>query len=234
LCMTLREELHEQVKQIFRDQWETRNGTVVPEADDLQLDNDAVKLSGTILYADLAASTTLVDTEDDHFAAEVYKSYLYCAARIIRAEGGVITAYDGDRIMATYIGETKNTAAIRTGLKINWAVRTVVNPSLKAQYPQSSYEVKQTVGIDTSDLFVTRTGIRGSNDLVWVGQAANHAAKLTALPAEFPTRITKAVYDAAHKSVKTASDGRSMWEARSWTAMSGETIYRSNWWWNVE
>ena len=39
---------------------------------------------------------------------------------------------------------------------------------------------KQSVGIDTSELFVARTGIRRANDLVWVGRAANHAAKLSA------------------------------------------------------
>ena len=33
------------------------------------------------------------------------------------------------------------------------------------------------LGIDTSKLFVARTGIRKSNDLVWVGRAANYAAK---------------------------------------------------------
>ncbi len=30
----------------------------------------------------------------------LYKAYLHCAAKIISNEGGEITAYDGDRIMA--------------------------------------------------------------------------------------------------------------------------------------
>ena len=231
--MSLADEMRLKVKEILREQWTTRKGTVVPESTDLGLGNDAVEITGTVLYADLSASTALVDNYEPRFAAEVYKAYLYCAAKIIRSEGGVITAYDGDRVMAVYLGDTKNTSAARTGLKVNWAVKNIVNPLLKAQYPDKAYEVKQTIGIDTSQLFVARTGIRGANDLVWVGHAANHAAKLASLPADFATWISSAVHDVLLDSVK-ANAGRAMWEKRAWTAMDNAIIYRSNWTWAVE
>jgi class 3 adenylate cyclase len=230
--VTLKDDLKSEVATIFRAVWETRDGTVVPEPDDLKLTNDAVRLDGTVLYADLAESTRLVDAETAEFAAEVYKAYLHCAAKIIRAEGGEITAYDGDRIMAVFLGSTKNTSAVRAGLKINWARADIVNPALEAQYPKKSYRLKQTVGIDTGKLFVARTGIRGSNDLVWVGRPANYAAKLSALDADYPTWITGEVYNTMLDSVKL-TNGTNMWEARRWTAMNNLSIYRSNWRWPV-
>src|SRR5207248_4620847 len=104
----------------------------------LKLNNDAVKLDATVLYADLSASTGLVDGYKQHFAAEIYKAYLHCAAKIIRSEDGVITAYDGDRVMAVFIGTSKNTSAARSALKINWAVKNIVNPALKDQYSDTS------------------------------------------------------------------------------------------------
>ncbi len=231
--MTLGEELKAEAKKILREQWGMRDGEVVPESDDLKLSNDAVALDGTVLYADLSDSTALVDSSKPHFAAEIYKAYLHCAAKIVRSESGAITAYDGDRIMAVFIGNTKNTSAARTGLKINWAVKNLINPAIKEQYPKTTYEVRHTVGIDTSKLFVARTGIRGSNDLVWVGRAANYAAKLAALSPSYPTRITRDVYDKLHDSAK-ASQGKSMWEAATWTDMNNITIYRSTWWWRVD
>ncbi len=85
--------------------------------------------------------------------------------------------------------------------------------------------------IDTSPLYVARTGVRGANDLVWVGRAANIAAKLAALPDTHSTYVSKEVYAAMASDVKTASDGRSMWEARIWSGFDGRTIYRSNWRW---
>jgi len=89
-----------EVKKIFGESWKTRDGDVVPDPENLRLGNDAIEFKrATVLYADLSGSTNLVSTEGWTFAAEIYKTYLYCAARIIRSEGGSITSYDGDRVM---------------------------------------------------------------------------------------------------------------------------------------
>jgi class 3 adenylate cyclase len=230
--MALKDDLDTDVKRIFRDAWTTREGTVVPESSDLKLGNEAVKLDAAVLYSDLAASTRLVEKSSVTFAAEVYKTYLHCAARIIISQNGVITAYDGDRIMGVFIGKSKCTDAARAALKINCARLEIINPALKAQYPTKDYELHHTTGVDTSELFVARTGIRGSNDLVWVGRAANYAAKLTELTADYPTWITGAVYDNLHATLKT-TNGHAMWEERTWTTMNSLRIFRSSWKWPV-
>ena len=139
----------------------------------------------------------------------------------------------GDRIMAVFIGDSKNTSAARCGLKINYAVTNIINPAIAQEYPKSPYEVKQVVGIDTSKLFVARTGIRGANDLVWVGRSANYAAKLSSLSSDHPTRITEDVYNKLSEAMKSSKDGRSMWERATWTDMNKMVIYRSTWWWSV-
>lgn len=228
--MALSEDLTGEVKNIFATSWQERDGQKVPEAADVQLGNDAVKLQATVLYADLAESTNLVDKHKASFAAEVYKSYLHCASKIISAEGGVITAFDGDRVMAVFIGKTKNTSAVRCALKINHAVVKIINPAIKAEYPKSEYTLKHSVGVDTSTLLVARTGIRGSNDLVWVGRAANYAAKLCALRnSNYASYITADVFKVMLEKVKSSS-GRPMWEATKWEE-KGITVYRSSWIW---
>ena len=231
--MALKEDLENEVAEMFKESWEERDGTVVPSEDSVKLGNDAVKVEATVLYADMADSTKLVDGYKPYFAAEIYKTFLHCAAKIIRSESGVITAYDGDRVMVVFIGNSKNTSAVRTALKINYAVHNIINPARQAQYPKNTYTVKQIIGIDTSKLFVARTGVRGANDLVWVGRAANYAAKLAALPDTHSTYITKEVYDAMNAAVVTSSDGRAMWEAVEWDTFGDRTIYRSTWWWRI-
>ena len=228
--MSLSEDFTKEVRKIFKDTWTIRDGQKVPESEDLQLGNDAVKLDGTVLYADLDASTNLVDNYKPEFAAEIYKTYLHCAAKVIRSEGGVITSYDGDRIMAVYIGDSKNSSAAESALKINYTVTEIINPLIKKHYPTTNYRVKQVVGIDSSELFIARTGIRGSNDLVWVGRAANYAAKLCSLSPEYPSRITETVYNKLNDSAKYSSDRRSMWAAAKWTDMNNMKIYQSTWW----
>ena len=230
--MALKDELSSEVAKIFGDRWEERDGTVVPESEDLTLGNDAVKLNAVVLYADMADSTALVDKNKPHFAAEVYKAYLHCAAKVVRNWGGEITAYDGDRLMAVFIGNSKNTSAVTAALKLNYTRLQIINPAIKVQYPNTSYELKHVVGIDTSELFIARTGARGANDLVWVGRAANHAAKLSALSHEYAINITKEVYDCMDKSVKFDAAGSNMWEAATWNTMN-RNIYRSNYTWSI-
>lgn len=232
--MSIADDLRGQVKSIFAGRWELRDGNKVPEPEDIQLGNVGVKLDATVLYADLAQSTTLVTSQTATFAAEVYKAYLYCAAKLIAAQDGVITAYDGDRIMAVFIGERRNSRAAITALKLNDAVRNVINPALHKQYPdRPAFNVEQAVGIDSSQLMVARTGIRKYNDLVWVGRAANYAAKLCGLRNDgYASYITADVFKQLATDAKLSSDGREMWEARTWTAY-GIRIYRSNWSWSI-
>ncbi len=82
--MTLKTDLESEVKEIFSSTWEEREGQVVPDPEALKLGNDAVKLKATVLYADMADSTDLVDNNKPYFAAEIYKAFLLCAARIIK------------------------------------------------------------------------------------------------------------------------------------------------------
>jgi hypothetical protein len=85
--------------------------------------------------------------------------------------------------------------------------------------------------IDTSELRAIRTGVRGGNDLVWVGRAASYAAKLTSLSDEYSTRITDSVFKQLNESEKYGGNPKKlMWEPMVWTARNNLSIHRSNWW----
>ncbi|HEX8554826.1 MAG TPA: adenylate/guanylate cyclase domain-containing protein [Sphingomonas sp.] len=231
--MSLKKELDDHCDAIFRTAWKRRKGTKVPEDTSLTYSNDGIDLEGAVLYADLAASTALVDKWIKPFAAEVYKTFLHVAGRIIRSEGGEITAYDGDRIMAVFIeGNQRRTAAVRAALKINYGVNEIVQKRLKAMYAHEDYVVSHTCGVDFSTLMVAKTGVRGANDLVWVGRAANYAAKLCSIPDNYRTWITAEVYDHMLAEAKVGGLYQSdMWIQRSWSDMGSQRIYCSNWHW---
>jgi hypothetical protein len=84
--MSTLEDIRSEIGTILSGKWTPREGEKVPEAEDVQLGNDAVKLNGTVLYADLAKSTELVNSYNDWFAAEVYKCFLRGACRVIQNE----------------------------------------------------------------------------------------------------------------------------------------------------
>lgn len=232
--MGLREDLQKEVTAIFTGgKWDEEKALVIPGPDALRLNSNHAKNleSATVLYADIDGSTNMVDGYKWWFAAEVYKAYLRCASQIVRHEGGAITAYDGDRVMAVFTSDTPNTDAARCALKINYAVEEIVRPAIKARYSTTPFLLNHRIGIDTSTLHVARIGVHGDNDLVWVGRAANHAAKLCNL-AERPLWITETVYKAMMDNVKL-SNGVNMWEKFTWTAMGGKTIYGSTYRWTL-
>lgn len=231
--MALKDELTDWVDEVFRGAWTTRDGTQVPDDNSrLGLQNDGIKIEGTVLYADLADSTDMVDSFPATFSAEIYKTFLYCAGRIIRSHGGSITAYDGDRIMAVFIGNYKNTSAAKAAFQLKWAVPNIVTPAMRRIYPNVDFALKHVCGIDTSELLVAKTGVRGANDLVWVGRAANYAAKLSALPPSY-TYITQSVYNKLNDEIKVKA-GESMWQRVRWNTFNDTTIFRSSWHWSID
>lgn len=234
--MATKTDLETRVKQIFREKWDVRESKNVPGPEDIRHSNDAVYFKrATALYADLSASTNLVDDYKWEFAAEIYKTYLFCAAQIIKDSGGVITSYDGDRVMGLFINDTQSTSAAKAALKINFAVKNIINPALAAQYTKTSYQVRQVIGIDTSAIRAARTGVRGDNDIVWVGRAANYAAKLTAIKnSAVTTWMTEDVYKMLKDEAKYGGkDNKAMWTKYKWDAHKDLPVYGSNWTWTI-
>jgi hypothetical protein len=65
-----------------------------------------------------------------------------------------------------------------------------------------------------------------------VGRAANYAAKLTGESDEYPTWITKAVFDLMADEAKFGGSPRQlMWKEWSWSKMNNIPVYSSNWKW---
>lgn len=216
--MTLIDELTLKVRELARDAWgEIPDGYAVPSADSLTFGNTGVRIDATVLYADIRGSTTMVDELPDTRAAEYYKAFLHCCAKIVKASDGTITAYDGDRLMAIFVGNSQGANAIRAALKISGAVSQIINPQFRALYGAAHRALTHTVGIDCGVLLAAKTGVRVDSDLVWVGPAANYAAKLNSfegLDGAFSTRATERAIERAGglKYFYKLVNGTSIWE----------------------
>src|SRR5437879_12039181 len=97
--MGLPETLASDVDNILAQEWSIRDGEVVPETEAVALAGGAVRLSATMLYADLADSTELAMNCDRRVAAKVFKSFLTCCSRVILERGGAIRSFDGDHVL---------------------------------------------------------------------------------------------------------------------------------------
>lgn len=222
-------------RQVLKTDWHRSDRVVVPESTDIGLGNDAGCFEGTVLYVDMRGSSELVHGYKDYFAAEMFKVFLMAACDVIKNNSGVITSFDGDRVMAIFIGSAKCSNATKSALQIHAIIRKI-NEEIKIKYPASDYQIDYAAGIDVSKLFVVKTGIRGENDLAWIGDAANLAAKLSEIrDLQGKTFITERVYERMNDDSKysTASKDVCMWTL-SEKKLFDQRIYGSTWWWNFQ
>ncbi|CAA6677072.1 MULTISPECIES: adenylate/guanylate cyclase domain-containing protein [unclassified Lentimonas] len=236
--MALLDDITSDVSNTISTQWNQRKGNKVPSTEDIALSGGAVELDATYLYTDLAKSSQIAKTFDRRIAAKIFKSFHTTCCRIIRAHNGTVLSFDGDRIMAVFHGNSKNTNAAKAALKINYVVTYIIRPKFEAKYDSvknADFRISHGTGIDTGTVLIVRAGARGTNDLVSIGRGPNLAAKLSDIreSGEYRTYITASVYNMLHESARLGGDPKQdMWENRSWTFLAEKvSIYRSTFWW---
>jgi class 3 adenylate cyclase len=232
--MTVKDDLFAKVGEYARSQWAPiPQGRVVPTEGALTHGNTGIHIDATVLYADIDGSTGMVDAMSDMMAAEYYKAYLECSARLIKDNGGTITAYDGDRVMAIFMGDEQVVNAVTAALQINKAVQEIINPIFATVYEAHHRELQHNIGIDTSKILAAKIGVRLDNDIVWVGPAANYAAKLTSfenMDSKYQIRISEqAMQLLGLMHFTRTADGLSVWEG-PYSNLSRGKHYSTNCW----
>lgn len=225
------------VSDILTAAWSITDGRVVPKTEDIVMKNGGRLVDATYLYADLAGSSKMANTLSKEATAKIIRAYINTASRILRNFGGEIRSFDGDRVMAIFMGADKETKAVRAALAISWAVFEVLRPKIKANWSDGEKfsDITHGVGIDTGEALIVRGGVRDNNDLISVGKAPNRAAKLSELRGNMQLSITKDVYEAMDNEVAFMPNGNRLWHQAYNRNDSGvnEMIYRSSAYWGV-
>lgn len=226
------------VNDIIKASWNITNGTVVPETEDIVMKNGGKLIDATYAYADLADSSTIAQSLKKETAAAIIRAFVNSATRIFRNYGGEIRSFDGDRVMAIFIGEKKNWNAVRAALGINWAVEEVIRPAIRDGWSDGAdfYKISHRVGVDTGESLVVRGGARNNNDLISVGGAPNIAAKLSDLKDGYVTYVTDRVYNDLSDDLLAHEKTGRFWTRLSSSVRIGGTsnvVYGSNTYWAV-
>lgn len=234
--MALLDQIKNDVTTIISTQWSIRKGLVVPSTESVALAGGAVELDATFLYADLAKSSKFAKVLDRRVAAKILKSFLATTTRLIKAHGGTVISFDGDRVLGVFVGSFKNSDAAKCGLQIRWTVQNVIKAKFEISYDSVKnldFSIAHGVGIDTGTVLIVRAGARGDNDLISIGRAPSLAAKLSDLrEGIYQTFITASVYNRLNDSSKYGTDKKDMWEQRFWEFLGDRImVYRSNYWW---
>jgi class 3 adenylate cyclase len=237
--LAFKDECEAAVRDIVKAPFNTRHGREVPTTESVTLSNGGVYLNAAYLYADMVDSTGMAEQFTPHNAAKIIRAYLHATCRVLRDRGGAIRSFDGDRVMAIFVGDDAANDAVDAALRIKWVVDEIVHDKLMVyneaysdHWIQTGWKVKHRTGVDVGTAFVVRAGVRDKhNDLVSIGTPPNIAAKLSDYKGAGPTTITERVWDKLSYENCFTEDGAPKWSDTSWQDVGGtyEEIRTSTW-----
>lgn len=240
--MTLKSDIDVAVNELTSD-WSisnpSRTSTDVPDPDNMGY-SDAKKVMATFLYADMVDSSGLIRLAGPEVAASITKAYLKACVRVVRSQDGHIRSFDGDRVMGVFNGPDKVSRAAIAGLKINYAVRDMLDPKVQTAFPalaKAGWKLRHAVGIATTETLMVRAGIRNNSDLVSLGLGPNMATKLSDLrDGSFRTFIGAGTYADLNQNAKIGSDKLDMWKGPFKISFGGGTYsyYKSSYHWSIK
>jgi adenylate cyclase len=233
--MALLEDLKNKVSSYFKEPYEVEDTSIVPGTDysKLTFGNKGLVAELSFLFIDIRKSSELHDKYGYANAAKIYQSFHDICLRIIEEFDGKVRAFDGDRIMGVFSGDSKRSNAAKAALKIRWSITNILNPNLK-----------QTViigcGIDVGKTLITKVGKgrdANNNDLIWIGKACNYASHLTN-SASNSIIISEGVYNWLNAETKFQDPTTKlidMWKKKTLTLKNNTTItvYESTYSWSL-
>lgn len=145
-----------------------------------------------ILYADMRNSTQLSKSHSKEVMGRLYSAFVSSVSYIAHHHGGIVRNIVGDRVMIVFPNRNCYTNAIDTAISINSISSRIINEHFKG------FDFKVGIGIDYGEMMVIKAGISklgkersAHKNLIWIGNAANIASKLTDVANK---EITKTIY----------------------------------------
>jgi class 3 adenylate cyclase len=146
--------------------------------------SDAERRQLTVMFCDLADSTTLSQQLDPEDLREVVRAYQATAAEVIKQYEGHMAQYLGDGLLI-YFGwpiahEDDAQRSLHAGLEIVEAITTTLNPRLEHE---QGVRLAVRIGIHTGPVVVGEMGGGGRHEHLATGETVNMASRLEGLAA---------------------------------------------------
>lgn len=140
----------------------------------------AVEIETCVLFIDIRKSTEISRSHHRSTLAKLYSAFVRAMVQASEHFGGKVRNIIGDRVMVVFDSDNCFTKSVDTAVLLQSVSEYIINKHFKHN------EIKCGIGVDFGKLLVVKTGtIKRSSEsreyksLVWLGNACNHASKLT-------------------------------------------------------
>lgn len=157
----------------------------IPGVDDKGLtyeygdEKKGITVNTCVLFVDIRNSVNLVKKHDPGTMGKIYTTFTKCVLKAAREYGGLVRNIIGDRVMIVFEPKDCFTTAVNCAISINH-----IAGCINKMFPKVNF--KCGIGIDYGEMNIIKVGLQvkgQENDdnkgLVWVGNPANIASRLT-------------------------------------------------------
>lgn len=230
----------QRVSDYLKGNYSTYEPRAIPEPQDIPLGNRAAKLEATTLFIDMRQSSNIANAFRLQTAAKMVKGYFDGAVRIIGQNSGQVRSFNGDGMLALFLGDLRFHNAVKAAMQVEWFAGNILRPRIDRYFENNRAAMGQKLGfeigcgLDDSSIFAVRVGIRGTNDVAWVGKGTNTAAKLASKVAQPQSiGITREVYSHLDRTY-TYDSGVHMWSEESFEEIGGQVrAIRTTDYWSI-
>lgn len=235
--MSLSDEIEERVKKYLNAGYETTRANIVPDKSSIAFGKNAKEMKAKILCIDIRSSKKILsETGAPLESCKVHKAFLYVASKCIRKENGYMRNFSGDGLIAFFMGEDGAKRAVKSAMKIKYAVNKILNPALEErEYKKLDFGI----GVATGDFTVVKSGVAGDEmhqDLIWICWATYHAVEY-ANKAKTPKNIW--ISNNVFNEIKgddsmRYNKGKPMWSYADEKFSFGKTkVYKTTYRWSI-
>ena len=178
--------------------YQISDGRKIPELEDLGL--TASRALGLVfLYCDIRGYSKLVEQRREATVVRILDMFLREIVLITEDFQGILGDFQGDRIMSLFPNPNDKKDPIYNAVEAAIMMQTIVKKVISPHLGLTDNPLECGIGIDYDErVLVTRlgpkSGIRERNKRVFIGSAANYAAKLEDRAEGGETLISGIVY----------------------------------------
>ncbi|MCK9439517.1 hypothetical protein M0Q39_05665 [Patescibacteria group bacterium] len=183
------EEILDTIKEYLEESYNQTETAIIPKKDNLTFGNTIKKIDHVkVFYIDMRKSRKILTDANDFWSIKIHKSFLLAVIYSIEKRGGHLRSFNGDGVLAFFIGDNAASRAVRAALDIKGFVLEINKILIK----NDKKKIDFGIGIAQGSMKVAKTGKGGDDqtkqDLIWIGLPLYVALELSEL-GKFPENI---------------------------------------------
>lgn len=238
--MTTNNEALDQIKQYLNESYTRSTTNSVPKKNDLTFGNTVKKLEhAKIFYIDMRKSRQILTDASDFWSVKIHKAFLRAVIHCIEKRDGHLRSFNGDGILAFFIGDNAASKAVRAAMDIKGFVNEINNILIE----NDKNKIDFGIGIAQGQVMIAKSGKGGDDqtkqDLIWIGVALYVAVELSEL-GKSPKNIwvSNNVFNAVIKEEDPLNtlkhENEWIWFYENKTLNNGDQkVHHTTWYFNV-